>query len=209
MPFNINEFKNTGLQLGGARPSLFEVQLSLPKSLGINIDSTFKLRFTCRASSIPASSVASFEVPYFGRKIKLAGDRTFADWNVTVMNDEDFAVRDMFEQWSQAINHNELNFKNHFGNNYKSADATVFQYSKGSKGTTGTPIAAYTFIGLFPTEISTMDLDWDATNSVQTFNVTFAYDYYINARNDLGQSAGRPASVQSIPRVQNFGFSDT
>jgi len=196
MAFNINDFKNNGLTKGGARPSLFAVTITRPPEIITSDTLSFlqKIQFTCRASSIPASSVASFDVPYFGRKIKLAGDRTFADWNVTIMNDEDFGVRDFFEEWSQNINTNETNQKISVRNQYKTADADVVQFSKD-----GRQIARYTFTGMFPTEISAMDLDWDATNSIQTFNVTFAYDYYVNARTDLGRSSGvNTAAVERI-----------
>ena len=107
MAFNISSFKNNGLIYGGARASLFEFVLSPPLVLSVN--ASVPLRFTCRASSIPASTVGQIEVPYFGRTIKLSGDRTFADWNVTIMNDEDFSVRRMFEEWSSLLNHNEFN----------------------------------------------------------------------------------------------------
>lgn len=192
MPFNINDFKTNGLELGGARPSLFEVRMSLPQ--GLDIPERFardKFVFTCRASSIPASSIAPVEVPYFGRKIKLAGDRTFADWSVTVMNDEDFTVRTMFEQWSTNINTHETNRKRQSLNEYKAVNSEVLQFSKD-----GFEIAKYIFVGLFPLEISAMELDWDSTNSIQTFNVTFAYDYYISPRSDF-ESAGYLSNVTS------------
>ena len=141
MAFNINDFKNNGLTKGGARPSLFAVTITRPPEIITSDTLSFlqKIQFTCRASSIPASSVASFDVPYFGRKIKLAGDRTFADWNVTIMNDEDFGVRDFFEEWSQNINTNETNQKISVRNQYKTADADVVQFSKD-----GRQIARYT-----------------------------------------------------------------
>jgi hypothetical protein len=186
MPFNINTFKENGLRYGGARPSLFEVNLSIPQGVGIS-PSTGKLVFTCRASSIPASTISPIEVPYFGRKIKLAGDRTFADWSVTVMNDEDYTVRKMFEQWTNKINSHLLNEKSIPLNEYKANDTIVYHYSK-----TGIPIAQYTFTGLFPTEISAMDLDWDSTNSIQTFNVNFAYDYW-TSESVTGVGPGVPA----------------
>jgi hypothetical protein len=170
MAFNINNFKTNGLQFGGARPSLFDVALTIPDGVS---NATQKLTFTCRASSIPAATIAPVEVPYFGRKIKLAGDRTFADWSVTVMNDEDYSIRKMFEQWSNLINNHEENLKTAVRNDYKTRDAEVVQYGKD-----GRPLAAYLFYGLFPLEISAMDLDWDASNTIQTFNVTFAYDYW-------------------------------
>jgi hypothetical protein len=190
MAFNINNFKTNGLSFGGARPSLFEVRVALPYSLP-NGESRSKFVFTCRASSIPASSIAPVEVPYFGRKIKLAGDRSFADWNVTVMNDEDYGVRRMFEQWSSSINTHETNRKREVDNQYKGVNSEVIQFGK--TGPTDV-IAKYIFVGLFPLEISAMELDWDSTNQIQTFNVTFAYDYYINPDSDY-DSAGYLSNI--------------
>jgi hypothetical protein len=190
MAFNINNFKTEGLRFGGARPSLFEVRVGLPNLEFPDENSIQKFVFTCRASSIPASSIAPVEVPYFGRKIKLAGDRTFADWSVTVMNDEDYGVRRIFEQWSSNINTHETNLKRQVNNIYKSVNSEVIQYGK-----SGDPIANYIFVGLFPLEISAMELDWDSTNSIQTFNVTFAYDYYISPAADFNESAGYLSNV--------------
>ena len=100
--FNISTFKTRGLTGGGARPALFEIYLSIPDGVGADAESADKFRFTCRAAQLPAATVGSIEIPYFGRKIKFAGDRTFTDWTVTVMNDEDFLVRSMIEKWSNA-----------------------------------------------------------------------------------------------------------
>lgn len=175
MPFNISTFKQQGLAFGGARASLFEFILSPPQVIS---DVANKLRFTCRAASIPASTVGQIEVPYFGRKIKLAGDRTFADWSITVMNDEDYSVRKMFEEWLFVLNSHEENEKSAFNNGYKARESTVFHYGK--TGPTDV-INTYTFVGLFPTEVSAMELDWDTTNSIQTFSVNLAYDYWTSA----------------------------
>jgi len=175
MPFNINSFKYNGLVYGGARPSLFNVQLSIPQGIGIDNISAQKFEFVCRTAELPASTVGSFDVPYFGRKIKLAGDRSFADWQVNVMNDEDFAVRAMFEKWSNAINRLVSNVRDPVVNfeNYKT-DLTVIQYSKD-----GGIIRSYDIIGAFPTEIGAIALDWDSQNTMETFPVTFSYDYWI------------------------------
>jgi hypothetical protein len=98
MAFNINDFRTNGLEFGGARPTLFQVQITPPVT-GINTtDVSLKLTLTCQATTIPASTVGSIDIGYFGRKIKLAGDRTFDDWSVTILNDEDFLVRDLFEK---------------------------------------------------------------------------------------------------------------
>ena len=88
MAFNIDQFKATGLNNGGVRPSLFQVVMTGVPSQEVGF--TDKFTFTCKASTIPASTIQQIEIPYFGRQIKLAGDRTFAPWTVTVMNDEDF-----------------------------------------------------------------------------------------------------------------------
>ena len=172
MAFNINQFKSRGLTKGGARPSLFQVQIN--PNIGEDPVAIEKFTFTCRASEVPASTVESIDVPYFGRKIKLAGDRSFGDWSVSVMNDEDYIVRNMFEDWSNKINQLAGNRKLLSNNSYKFSDALVTQFSKD-----GSPIRAYNFVGIFPVQVSNMALDWDSTNAIQTFDVTFAYDYWI------------------------------
>jgi len=176
--FNISSFKNRGLALGGARPALFEVYMSQPAGLrGINQRSLDKFRFTCRAAAIPASTVSSVDIGYFGRKIKVSGDRTFTDWTVTVMNDEDFAVRSFFEKWSNSLNSLQSNIRDasYVGSEslYKS-ELNVIQYGKA-----GDVIRAYDIIGAFPTSVDAITLDWDTTNQIETFNVTFAYDYWL------------------------------
>ena len=173
MAFTINDFKSRGLTLGGARPSLFQVSI-IPNIGTINAAAIEKFQFTCRASEVPAATIDPVNVPYFGRQIKLAGDRTFADWTVTVMNDEDYIVRNMFEDWSNKINQFVENKKILAGNAYKDTDAFVTHFAKD-----GDPIRQYKFVGIFPTSVSNMALDWDNTNSIQTFDVTFSYDYWI------------------------------
>ena len=99
MAFNINEMR-AGLALGGARPTLFRVELTNP----VNNVADSIAPFLIRATSLPASTINAIEIPYFGRKIKIAGDRTFDTWAVTVMNDEDFRIRHTMEQWHNQIN---------------------------------------------------------------------------------------------------------
>ena len=180
--FNISTFKTRGLTMGGARPTLFEIYLIPPPGVGADQDSQDKFRFTCRGASIPAATIQAIDVGYFGRKIKVQGDRTFSDWQVTVMNDEDFLVRSMFEKWSNALNRLESNVRdtNFSGdeNSYKT-DMNVLQYGKD-----GTLIRQYDIIGAFPTTVSEIQLDWDTTNQIETFTVTFAYDYWLPAEED-------------------------
>ena len=186
MVFNIDQFKTRGLQYGGARPALFNVTVTPPPVVGIDLTSVSKFEFTARTASLPESNMEAIQVPYFGRKIKIAGDRTFADWRVTVMNDEDFGVRSMFEKWSNAMNKHVNNTRLGGLNveNYKST-MEVFQYSKD-----GSILRSYQIIGAFPTVIDAIDLDWDTTNAVETFNVGFAYDYWVPYVEVSGKIAG-------------------
>jgi hypothetical protein len=177
MVFNINDFATNGLTYGGVRPSLFQVDIPvLPAGIG-GQGFPRKLALTCSSSAMPESNVQDVEVPYFGRKIKLAGDRTFQDWTVNILNDEDFLVRDTFEQWSNALNTMIGNAKTLPGNSYK-VSATITQFSKDGNPT-GTPLKQYSIIGLFPKVVSAMGVDWNNTNQIQQFQVTFAYDYWI------------------------------
>ena len=175
MAFNVNEFISNGLQYGGARPALFEVFLTPPPIVNLTQSSVQKLTFMCQAANLPPSTMSSIEIPYFGRKIKIAGERTFSDWQLTILNDEDFKVRSLFEKWSNALNSLEANLRTNNLNteNYK-ADMEVIQYSKD-----GNAIRAYGIIGAFPTDVSAIDLNWNTTGSVETFTVGLAYDYWL------------------------------
>lgn len=170
MAFNINDFSGQ-LTGGGARPTLFKITMSNP----IDNSANQLIEFMCESTSMPGSSISAIELPYFGRKIKVAGDRTFEPWQITVINDENFAVRNSMEAWHSAINGLANNLRNTNSNSptdYK-AQASVIQY-----GRKGNAIREYTYIGLFPTEISPIELDWNATDQIERFTVQFAYDYY-------------------------------
>jgi len=182
MAFNINEIKSQML-FDGARPALFQVTLQNPANSVADV----KLPFMCEATSLPQAEVGQVQVPYFGRFIKLAGDRTYADWNITVINDEDFLVRNALEQWSNQINTFQGNVRA-FGSAspllYKS-QAQVTQYSK-----TGVPIRTYQFNGIFPTVISDIPLAWGTQNEIERFQVTFAVDYWEISGGVTGNAGG-------------------
>ena len=128
-----------------------------------------------QASQIPESTLGTIEVPYFGRKIKLAGDRTFAQWTVTVINDEDFLIRNAMEAWSAAINSHQGNlrgFPNASPLNYKS-QAQVVQYSK-----TGEILRTYQFNGIYPQSVASIPVDWNTTDDIERFDVTFDFDWW-------------------------------
>ena len=186
MPFNISSFKENGLVYGGARPSLFSVTLNVPQGIGIDNVSVDKFRFMCRTAELPPSAVAAIDVPYFGRRIKIGGDRAFGDWSVSIMNDEDFAVKALFEKWSNAINRMQSNVRdpNVSTEEYKQ-DLMCTQYSKD-----GVKIREYRIIGAFPTVVTGIGLDWNNQNTVETFGVTFAYDYWVPEIETSDKKAG-------------------
>lgn len=166
MSFNINEFKSQ-LTGGGARPTLFQVQILNP----VDPTADFKIPFMVRAAGIPASTVGSYEVPYFGRQVKYAGDRTFEDWTVTVINDEDFAIRNALEAWSNSINTHDGNTRA-LPQDYKS-NAIITQFSKD-----GSALRSYVFEGMFPISIEGIEMDWSSTDAIEEFTVTFQYDLW-------------------------------
>lgn len=166
MAFNINQFKSE-LVGGGARPTLFQVQITNP----VAPEADIKVPFMVRAAGIPESTVGQYVVPYFGRQIKYAGDRTFAPWTVTVINDEDFAIRNALEAWSNFINSHDSNTRA-LPQQYKST-GQITQFSKD-----GSPLRTYIFEGMMPISIDGIAMDWSATDSIEEFSVTFEYDLW-------------------------------
>lgn len=193
MPFNVSTFAAQGLPYGGARASLFEVFLTLPAGVA-EPTAEAQFRFVCKASSIPSSTVGQIEVPYFGRKVKMAGNRTFENWTVTVMNDEDFLVRNAFELWSSYINSHENNLRDasviaEQGLLGYRTTAVVRHYAKTgvfaggtTSGDASIPTREYTFVNIFPINIGNIELNWETTDAIEEFTVEFAYDYWtVNA----------------------------
>lgn len=174
MAFNAEAFR-AKLINDGARPNLFEVTLNFPYTIaGLDINDS-DLRFFCKSAAIPGSTIGIAPVQYFGREVKLAGNRTFADWTVNIINDENFAMRKLFENWHRLINDNVGNIRaGGFVNSYEyGATATVRQYGKA-----GNVIAQYKMVGAWPTDIGQIDLDWGTNDTIEEFPVTFAYQYW-------------------------------
>lgn len=170
MAFNISEMRSQ-LVGGGARPTLFEVQITNP----VNGAADFKVPFMVKASSLPSSTLTAIEVPYFGRKIKVAGDREFEDWEVTIVNDEDFAIRNAMEAWMNAINSHVGNLRDRTRlapETYKT-QAQIRQFSK-----SGDMIREYSFNGLFPTNVAAIETSWETNSTIEEFSVTFGYDWW-------------------------------
>tara|TARA_Y100000310_G_scaffold343128_1_gene449341 strand:+ start:488 stop:1036 length:549 start_codon:yes stop_codon:yes gene_type:complete len=169
MTFNIEHFKGA-MKLGGARNALFSVTITNP----VNTLADIQVPFMIKTSQIPASTLGVIPIQYFGREVKVPGNRTYAEWTVTVLNDEDFAVRNALEHWSHSINSPSSNLRGLGSASpslYKSS-AQVTQFSK-----TGAPLRIYNFVGIWPSEVSTIDLDW-STEGIEEYTVNFTYDYW-------------------------------
>ena len=172
----ISQFKSA-LIGGGARPNLFEVEMPLlPGGIAWDAES---FRFMCKAAAMPAQNIANIDVPFRGRIFKVAGDRTIDTWTVTVINDENFAVRNAFEEWMQGIARLENNLGATDPSAY-TANATVYQLGRGStsssrdsSGESNAVLKEYTFEDIFPTEISAIDLSYDSSDTIEEFTVTF------------------------------------
>jgi hypothetical protein len=173
----ISEFKST-LAGGGARPNLFEVELTtFPSAItGWDAD-TFK--YLCKAANLPASTIASIDVPFRGRTFKVAGDRSIDLWTVTVINDEDFKLRRSFEAWMELIAKLDNNLGATNPSSYMS-NATVHQLGRGSTvnsttnaGADSSILASYNFVDIFPTAVSAIDLSYDSGDTIEEFTVEF------------------------------------
>ncbi len=179
----ISDFKSA-LKGGGARPNLFEVQITYPtgvtKSTGY-ADDVFSV--LCKSAALPASNVASIDVPFRGRTFKVAGDRTFDPWTITVINDEDFAIRKTMENWMQLIaQHADASGKVNPADYM--ASATVHQLTRDASTANaavgaGLKIAAtYNFKEIFPTSISAIDVSYDTSDTIEEFTVEFQVQYW-------------------------------
>jgi hypothetical protein len=166
---NVDDFKGR-LIGGGARANLFKVIVpNPPVGAGLN---TELLSFTCKGAQLPASVVAQIDVPFRGRQLKVAGDRTFENWTITVYNEDAQDVRSAFESWMNSINEhvNNVGVKN--PRDYQS-DLIVQQLDR-QKGVT----KEYDIRGAFPVNVSAIDLSYDANDAIEEFTVEFAYQYW-------------------------------
>lgn len=175
MPFNINDFR-TRLNLDGARPNLFDVRMTFPAGVVGNAGAaSSELTFMCKTAQLPGSTVGSVVIPYFGREVKLAGNRVFQDWTISIINDEDFSIKNAFESWMNGINSHEQNLRN--GNfptpTSYTRDAQVIQYGK-----KGDIVKIYNFVGMFPIDLSPIDVDWGSNDTIEEFTVTLQYQYW-------------------------------
>ena len=194
---SISDFKGQ-LVGGGARPNLFEVQLAnIPGVTNWQGDTATSFTYLCKAAQLPASTIANVDVPFRGRIFKVAGDRTIENWSITVINDEDFKIRNAFEEWMQLIAKLDNNLGATNPSSYM-ADADVYQLGRGGKvgarsnssaGEASAVLKQYKMQGIFPISLAAIDLSYDTGDTIEEFAVEFA----VQSFNPVGQSGERSA----------------
>lgn len=181
---NIDNFKNA-LSKGGVRPHLFRVQgnignTSLPSKVG----------YLCKAAQMPATSITPLEVPYRGRKIKLPGEREFAEWSLTFLSDGDFELRNAFEKWMDDLNQTVSNVST---SEHNLSGPLFPDWRIDHLDRTGDPIKSYQFFHCWPSEVGAIDVSTDATDLVE-FTVTLQYTYFVTQDTDVSVPTGIAAA---------------
>ncbi len=175
---SISAFKGQ-LTGGGTRSNLFEVDITFPTSVGNNLILSEKVNFLVKAAEIPASNLGNIPVPYRGRVLPIAGDRTFDPWTVTVINDTDFLIRDAMERWSNSINDLQTAQGLVDPAAYQtSADVKQLSRKGDGPGISEPILRQYRFEGIYPNVVSSIPLDFGATDQIEEFQVTFNYLFY-------------------------------
>ena len=184
---------------GGARPNMFEVNITLPQQVQGLGDISQDMRFLVKAAEIPAANIGNIPVPFRGRVLPVAGDRTFDPWTVTIINDASFDIRRVMEEWSNLINDLEFDVGDINPADYQKS-AQVFQLSRQSQGSGSTgnegniiqTLRTYNFEGIYPNAVSSIPLDYGATDQIEEFQVTFNYLFW------TAELPGLPKGVESV-----------
>ena len=200
----LSQFKSK-LIGGGTRPNLFEVSIptfpsAISEAWAAGDDSENGIfKFLCKASVLPASNLGSVEVPFRGRILKVAGDRTFDDWTVTIINDEDFKLRTAFERWSNVMSRLDDATGVTNPTSYMT-DGYVQQLGRGSQvgaasndGGESSVLRSYKFFDVFPVTVGEIALSYDTTDTLEEFDVTFRYQYFTIGNS--AQSSGGTGEV--------------
>ena len=207
----LEDFK-ARLRGGGARPNLFECVIQFPTLLDGKLSNDEKTsikedtRFMIKAANLPASNVNVIDVPFRGRNLKVAGDRTFDVWTITVINDVDFNIRTAFEKWMNMINKHDDNSGVTRPGQYQT-DAYVYQLGRneGSKpseaqsiptGSSSIPVLkSYRFYGVFPTNVSSIELSYDQADTIEEFTVDLQVQWW-DALDNEGKSQMNPEDTE-------------
>lgn len=164
----INDFK-AKLVGGGARNNLFKVTANFPAYAAGNVELA---SFLIKAAQLPSSLIAPITIPFRGRQLQIAGDRSFEAWGVTVINDTDFQLRNAFERWMNGINAHAANTGETNPSQYM-ADLAVEQLDR-----QGQVLKRYDFRGCWPSAVSAIDVSYDSENTIEEFGVEFQVTYW-------------------------------
>ena len=163
---------------GGVRANLFNCRVTPPNRSGVEE----MFQFHCKGTSMPASTIGNIDVPYKGRQLKVPGDRTFADWTVTVFNDSDMYIRGVFEEWMAKMQDHWENKADHM-NPYGKASVTQLRRD-------GSDIRTYNITSLYPTEVAAIDVAWDSNDAVEEYSVTFAVNHWVAGPGTVSTASG-------------------
>jgi len=192
---NIADFKAQMIG-GGARPNQFRVELTFPSFVTLGVIAGQRAQFLCRAASLPASTIETISIPYRGRPVNFAGERSFQPWTVSIYNDTTFNVRNALEQWQSGIQqYNTTNGRTN-PTDYQ-VDLSVIQLDRN-----GATIKSYKFTDAFPTNIGAITLDYEQQNAIEQFDVEFIYNFFTSnegAGANFGVSATINTPVGSFP----------
>jgi len=205
----------------GVKPNMFNVDINFPAGFtaalaeantandlgsGIAIPQTELSSILCKAAALPGSNLGVIEVPFRGRTVKIAGDRTFDTWTATFFNDKDFKIRALFEAWANSINTHEANTADRFLPDGQSegymANLFVTQLEKDNT-TTGAALRTYQLHHCFPTNVSPIELAYDSNDQIEEFTVEWQYSYFTAAKGNGGSTiaASTRDSVSDTPVV--------
>ena len=163
----------------GVKPNMFLVDVKFPDTLDKTSEQEL-INVMCKSAALPGSNLGVIEVPFRGRTVKIAGDRTFDTWTATFFNDKDFKLRSFFEQWANSINTHDDNTAPLFTPN-KSAgymgELIVKQLEKDTSDG-GSVLREYTLVHCFPTNVSPIDLAYDSNDQIEEFTVEWQYSYF-------------------------------
>ena len=174
MAFSISDFRKKGLVDGGSRPNLFSCQFTAVPS-GLNVIKSTNFTFLCKIATIPPSTLGVVEVPYFGRMVKVPGNRTFDNLSITVLNDEEMAIRADFEKWMGQFNTHESNMSIYSAGN---AGMGTFVITHNNREMSSGGDKKWEFVNVFPVALGEIGLDWGSNDTIEEFTVDLAYDYW-------------------------------
>jgi hypothetical protein len=177
--FNVESFKSA-LTNGGARPNQFAVQLSFPTYVTGQALAVARAPFLVSVAELPGQTVNPAIVQYRGREVKFVGDRIYAPWTITVLNDADMSIRNAMEQWMGGMEDYATKFGQLQPSQYQ-RDLQVFQLDRN-----GNALKAYNIRDAFPVDLSPVGLDFGANDQISSFTVTFQYQYFTTSNNPLG-----------------------